>query len=185
MEQSREYWNNRYKSRGANASLPPNKSDEYYQRQTNIICKEIKPIIEKYVHPKESILDFGGGSGRFYDFFSLLFNQVFVYDIAEEALKFNRSTVIRDLSEIPDKSISCIVSITVMQHITDKKEMIKIGNEFNRILGLGCIIMKEDVTNFDGREKYDHMASWAVDDYKTMFSQFNFDYLGNNWIILY
>jgi SAM-dependent methyltransferase len=113
METSKDvkYWNDRYKKGGHSG----------YGSKGDLL-KWKAEIINKYIDifNPESIIELGCGDGNLG---SLINGNYVGYDISREALKISKSKKLGVREELPAEPYDLALSIDVIHHITDKKDL--------------------------------------------------------------
>lgn len=155
-----------------------------YMYDQKIRLKIIETIIAKYFNNKiDRVLDFGCGSGDFSSLLAEYSKKVISVDIAKEIVdiaksKNNKPNIhfnILDEVELEEEKFELVLSITVLQHITNDKELENTLNLFNSILKKnGMLVLIE---SFSGNQDSNYLKFRSYKKVKDLLENNNFKIL--------
>ncbi len=152
-----------------------------YMYDQKIRLKIVETIIAKYFNNKiDRVLDFGCGSGDFSSLLAEYSKKVISVDIAKEIIdiaksKYNKPNIhfnILDEVELEEEKFELVLSITVLQHIINDKELENTLNLFNSILKKnGMLVLIE---SFSGNQDSNYLKFRRYEQVKSLLENNNF-----------
>lgn len=147
--------------------------------------KVVKELVERYVQHKETLLDFGCGTGEFSGALKNDFCQITAYDPCADVLEKAKGEL-KDIKHISfvdsfnslaemGMSYDVILSITVLQHIMSDQEL---KNTFQfmyrEIKQSGIFVIME---SFTSHIESNYERDWTYQDFKSMMEKTGFSLL--------
>jgi len=178
----KDFWNNRAKKYGHTGW-----TDNFiyiYDQQARLLA--IEKILNSFTGNKSIALDFGTGSGDFANLLAKYFKEVIAFDISDAAIeiakgKFGKAENIQFLSgnhieeiQIPAGKVNLILTVTVLDHITDDSELIKTLKYFQKIISEdGIIIVLEYALDMKKQSNY-YQRFMTLEEWRTIFLNHGF-----------
>jgi len=142
-----------------------------------------KNILLNHVKPQSKVLDYGCGAGEFLKFIENDFGAVgFEPNEAARnaaAKKLLKATVVKEITQIENKSLAAITLWHVFEHIENQEDILKIFHTKLKDNGL-LIIAVPNPTSFDAEHYKEFWAAYDVPRHIYHFSKNGMENLMNN-----
>ena len=136
-----------------------------YSRVRDKNWKEFEFLFDKYLFPKNKVLDLGCGNGRFYPSFKSKGIDYLGIDVSSKLIEIAKSNYpearfeVCSIELIPDKSFDKIYSIAVLHHVPSHDLRLKFLKEIKRTLkNDGNLILT--VWNLKEKMKKRNLLDW-------------------------
>jgi len=179
---NKQFWNNRAKIYGHTGWEDP----VIYAYDQYVRIKAIEKIINSLDCERKLALDFGTGTGDFAQILSKEFKSVLAFDISRSVLniaqdkyghipniKFLHGNSIKDVV-IDDDSLNLILSITVLDHILEDKELSKTILHFEKKLSKNSYIVALEYPPLDKRDGNAYQRFLQFSEWCSLFSNCGF-----------
>ncbi|MCE5286394.1 MAG: class I SAM-dependent methyltransferase [Pelosinus sp.] len=167
---TKDYWNQRVKKYGHTGWAD---FATYYYDQ-NLRLKTLKDLIEEYSDEFLKALDYGCGTGEFSNLLAQYFDKVIAVDIAEDVIKnaiaANNNSRIHFQTydeDIFNSQYGLIISITVLQHVTEDRQLSDLISKFLQSLAPnGKLIIFESFAKVNS--DYGYIKLRRIEDVKSL-----------------